>query len=106
LFLGWTNRTALGSSGSLSPGLQTTLPPGKNKISVAKPNYIKHGLLKNGRVSDPGHYSFELFDVKPDKKDPFVYFLSGLECAGHSFAYVDHFVFFWEMYGFELRELP
>ncbi len=61
----------------------------------------------NGRDSDPDHYSFELFDVKSDKNlDPFCIFLGGLECAGHSFAYVDHFVFFWEMSDFEPRELP
>jgi hypothetical protein len=36
----------------------------------------------------------------------FLYFLSGLECAGHSFAYVALF-YFWEMSaGYELRELP
>jgi hypothetical protein len=34
----------------------------------------------------------------------FVYFLGGLECDGHSFAYVAHFVFL-EMSGFEPREL-
>jgi hypothetical protein len=33
-----------------------------------------------------------------------VYFFGGLECVGHFFAYVGHFVF--EMSGFEPRELP
>jgi hypothetical protein len=32
----------------------------------------------------------------------FVYFLDGLECAGHSFAYVAYFIFF-EISGFEPR---
>jgi hypothetical protein len=83
---GWTSRTALGSSGSLSPGLQTTLPLGKNKIRVAKPNYIKHGRVINGSVSDPDHYSFELFDAEPDLKNLYkCLFLVGVDF----FAYKD-----------------
>ncbi len=48
------------------------------------------------------------------KKDPtftfmrffFVYFFGGLDCVGHSFAYVPLFMFFSQMSGFEPRELP
>ncbi len=35
-----------------------------------------------------------------------LYFFGGLECVGHSFAYVAYFVFLLEMSGFEPRELP
>jgi hypothetical protein len=34
-----------------------------------------------------------------------IFFWRALECAGHSFAYVAHFVFL-EMSGFEPRDLP
>ncbi len=36
----------------------------------------------------------------------FVYFFSGLECVGHSFAYVAHFVFLRDVWIRILRELP
>ncbi len=37
----------------------------------------------------------------------FLYIFGGLECFGHSFAYVSPIFFiFWEMSGFEPRELP
>jgi hypothetical protein len=36
----------------------------------------------------------------------FEYFFGGLECVGHSVAYVAHFFYFLEKSGFEPRELP
>ncbi len=45
-------------------------------------------------------------EVPPSEQSFYFYFLGGLECVGHSFAYVAHFVYFWEMSGFEPRELP
>jgi hypothetical protein len=35
-----------------------------------------------------------------------VYFLGGLECVGHSFAYVAHFVFLGEVWIRIQRDLP
>jgi hypothetical protein len=101
LLLGWTSRTALGSSGSLSPGRQTTHPPGKNKIRVAKPNYIKRRRVINGTVSDPDHYLFiwVVWCETGLKLRSFLYiFWAGLSVLAIPSLMSTILYFFWEMY--------
>ncbi len=70
-------------------------------ISICR-DLMKKRREKAVLVDRISRYALDIFNIFFN----ILYFFSGLEGVGHSFANVAHFVLFLEMLGFEPRELP